>query len=248
MARIRTIKPDFFTSPKVARVSRDARLFFAGLLTDADDEGRVLANAKRLAGCLFPFDDDVTAGMVNAWITELDAAGMVAAYLGPDGTKYLVIVGFKEHQRVSHPTASKLPQPPRDLFARRSGDPPENLRPEVEVEVEQGSGGGSAPDPVEEETARRIARRRAKGEDIGPKLEQLIRDDVIRDLASRPAEPRPPDPAAAARNLGANRAGVIEERELQEELRTKFGDDDELVAVGVDAFRRALNGRTEATT
>ncbi|KKK60207.1 hypothetical protein LCGC14_3026700, partial [marine sediment metagenome] len=39
MARIRTVKPDFWTSEDVAAVSRNARLLFIGLLNFADDVG-----------------------------------------------------------------------------------------------------------------------------------------------------------------------------------------------------------------
>ena len=40
MARIRSIKPEFFTSIPVGGVSRDARLMFVGLWTNVDDDGR----------------------------------------------------------------------------------------------------------------------------------------------------------------------------------------------------------------
>lgn len=59
MARIRTIKPEFWQHPKVMRVSRDARLLFLGLLNEVDDEGRMRWSAKRVAGVVFPGDEDV---------------------------------------------------------------------------------------------------------------------------------------------------------------------------------------------
>lgn len=61
MARIRTVKPDLFSDEKLARVSLQARLLYIGLFTEADDQGRLYASAKRLAGALFPHDQRVGA-------------------------------------------------------------------------------------------------------------------------------------------------------------------------------------------
>lgn len=119
MARIRTVKPDFWGSAKVARWSLPARLVAIGLLTEADDEGRLLASPKRIAGALFPNDDDVTEADVAGWLDELEAGGFVVRY-EVDGVKYAAVCGFQAHQRVSHPTPSKLPPPP-------SGGCPEDL-------------------------------------------------------------------------------------------------------------------------
>ena len=110
MARIRTVKPDLWRSPKMARVSRDARLLFIALLTEADDEGLLLASPKLLAGALYPHDADVTARKVEKWLAELATEGMVLLYRVDDAT-YAHIIGFLEHQRISHPTESVLPNP-----------------------------------------------------------------------------------------------------------------------------------------
>ena len=39
--RIRTIKPEFWPSEKLAKASREARLLFVGLWSMADDSGRI---------------------------------------------------------------------------------------------------------------------------------------------------------------------------------------------------------------
>lgn len=114
--RIRTIKPDFCQSPDVARLSRDARLFFLQLLTEVDDCGRCMFSAKRLAGVLYPHDDDVTAADIERWTDEgcqpnSDGDSMLARY-EHNGRSYLVVCKFNQHQVISKPTASKLPAPP----------------------------------------------------------------------------------------------------------------------------------------
>lgn len=145
MARIRTVKPEFWQHPKVTAVSRDARLLFLGLLNEADDDGRLRYSGKRLAGVLFPEDDDVSSTEVDLWTKELEREGLVLRY-AVDSAPLLVVLGFTEHQKVSHPSPSRLPSPP-ECFANSSGNPPEDdmsppetLRPEWNRE--QGTGNG----------------------------------------------------------------------------------------------------------
>lgn len=158
MARIRTIKPEFWEHPKVTRVSRDARLLFLGLLNEADDEGKLRFSAKKLGGVLFGSDDDVGAEQITDWTAELEREHLVVRY-EVDGAPLLLVCGFTEHQRVSHPSPSRLPNPPED-FASRSREAPESLRPEMEqgtgnreveeehVELTLSSAPPTAPDPV----------------------------------------------------------------------------------------------------
>lgn len=126
MARIRQFKPGFFTDDKVGRLSRDARLFFFGVLSEADDEGRLVDAPKRLAGVIYPFDEDVTPKKIERWINELEAQQMVLRYQH-EGGRFLHVRKFKDHQKMSHPTPSTLPPPPSGP-GQPSGDPPEKLR------------------------------------------------------------------------------------------------------------------------
>ena len=139
MARIRQFKPGFFTDDKVGRLSRDARLFFFGVLSESDDEGRLVDAPKRLAGVIYPFDDDVTPKKVEKWLDELVAQRMVLRYTH-EGGKFLYIRKFKDHQKMSHPTPSSLPPPPSnpgqssratpETFRKDPGEPPEGFAPE----------------------------------------------------------------------------------------------------------------------
>lgn len=126
MARIRQFKPSFFTDDKVGMLSRDARLFFFGVLSEADDEGRLVDSPKRLAGVVFPFDEDVTPKKVERWINELVEQQMLIRYTH-EGGRFLYVRKFKDHQKMSHPTPSTLPPPPSGP-GQSSGDPPEKLR------------------------------------------------------------------------------------------------------------------------
>jgi hypothetical protein len=106
MARIRTIKPDFWTDEKLAECSRDARLLFIGTWNFADDEGRMEFSVKRLKMQIFPGDDiDVTP-----LVDELAKHKLVILYRIGE-RDYLSIPNFKKHQRVDKPRASTIPAP-----------------------------------------------------------------------------------------------------------------------------------------
>ena len=111
MARIRTVKPELFSSFTMSSVSIPARFLFVGLLTEADDAGRLMDSSKKLCGILFPHDDDVTERKVTQWLNELVEAGCINRYSAGQG-RYLHFPNWGDHQRISKPTPSRFPDPP----------------------------------------------------------------------------------------------------------------------------------------
>lgn len=127
MGRIRTIKPEFPQSESVGRVSREARLLFLQLFTLVDDFGRTRASSRVLRSLLYPFDDDA-GELIEGWLAELEAEGMVVRYQHED-TTYLEICKWLKHQKISHASPSKLPNPPENSGELRSV--PVVLRPDL---------------------------------------------------------------------------------------------------------------------
>lgn len=113
MARIRTIKPEFPQSETVGSLSRDARLLFLQLFTIADDEGRARAASRMLASLLYPYDDDART-LIDGWLDELEAAGCIRRYK-VDGDSYLDIPNWLKHQKIDHPSKSRIPEFREDL-------------------------------------------------------------------------------------------------------------------------------------
>ncbi|MDG4796197.1 hypothetical protein [Micromonospora sp. WMMD1082] len=110
MARIRTIKPDFFTSLTIADLSLHARLTFIGLWTHVDDSGRCVDDARLIKAAVWPLDDRVSAD-VERDLRELSEASLIVRY-EVGGRGYLAVRTWDEHQRINRPTKSKLPEPP----------------------------------------------------------------------------------------------------------------------------------------
>ena len=114
MARIRSIKPEFFKSETLSLLPIPARMTFIGLWTEADDAGRLVDNSKLLKGSLWPLDDDVTAVDVSLHIHMLADVGLVERY-EVEGRRYLHVCGWDEHQKINRPSPSKHPAPPSQV-------------------------------------------------------------------------------------------------------------------------------------
>lgn len=117
MARIRTIKPETPESQSLGRCSRDARLLFILMWTRADDEGRLRAAPALLAGNLFPFDRDAPK-LVVGWLDELEQHGHITRYT-VENSDYIALRNWDKHQKIDHPTKSRIPAPPGDFSKPR---------------------------------------------------------------------------------------------------------------------------------
>ena len=114
MARIRSIKPEFWTSEQILDLSHAARLAFIGLWNFSDDEGRHKASGKSLKAEVFP-GDDLTVANVDAMMDELIRSDLIDEYYDDEGRHVWQITGWTKHQKISHPTPSKFgPKPPKD--------------------------------------------------------------------------------------------------------------------------------------
>jgi hypothetical protein len=110
MARARTIKPHFMRSRSMRAVSGMARLTFIQLWLVADDAGRLTASPFSLARRLYPGDAEA-AGLLPGWLDELERQHCVERYT-VDRLDYLRIVNWRRHQKIYHPTPSRLPARP----------------------------------------------------------------------------------------------------------------------------------------
>lgn len=109
MARIRSIKPEFWVSEQLAECSHSARLAFIGMLTFSDDRGVHPAKAKKLKAEVFPMDV-CSSEEVGSWVDQLISVGLVAEF-EHQGDRYWHVTGWAKHQRIDRPSF-KYPAPP----------------------------------------------------------------------------------------------------------------------------------------
>jgi hypothetical protein len=108
MARIRSIKPEFWTNERVMECSMNARLLFIGMWNFADDLGRLALSARTIKAQILP-SDDISSENILGMVGELLRNGLVLKY-EVEGREYLQIVGW-QHQRIDKPQPGKFPAP-----------------------------------------------------------------------------------------------------------------------------------------
>lgn len=101
MARIRTIKPEFWTSEQVAECSPMARLLFIGMWNFCDDAGVHPDSAMRLKMEVFPADP-IDAQEVENLLGELIDAGLIRRF-SAQGKSYIAVTGW-HHQKIDNPS------------------------------------------------------------------------------------------------------------------------------------------------
>lgn len=112
MARIRSLKPEFWDDRKLARAtSRDARMLYMGLWNQADEHSRLNGDLVWLKGRIFPYDADIGTDRIAALLDELEAAGRVRRY-EVDGDPFVFLPKLAQHQRLEPKVESRLPAPP----------------------------------------------------------------------------------------------------------------------------------------
>lgn len=104
MARIRTIKPEFFSSEDIVALTPWARLLYISLWCEADREGRMTWKPGTFKLRYFP-GDEVNVENISV---ELLGRGLVVLY----GKGLAYIPKFKDHQHINpREAASVLPAP-----------------------------------------------------------------------------------------------------------------------------------------
>jgi len=104
MARIRTIKPEFFTSEDIVSLTPFARLLYIALWCEADRDGRLVWRPNTFKMRYLPADPID----IEALCKELINIGMIKLY----GENLAFIPSFLNHQHINpRETESKLPNP-----------------------------------------------------------------------------------------------------------------------------------------
>lgn len=170
MARIRSIKPEFWTSEQVMECSLNARLLFIGMWNFADDLGRLPLSPKTIKASILP-SDDISIDTILGMIAELSKNGLVLPYV-VEGREYLQITGW-QHQRIDKPQAGKCPSPVNGYSKTIPGTFPPDRKGKEESGEERNSeakaSGANAPRDVRSELFNRgletLARLTGKGPD-----------------------------------------------------------------------------------
>jgi len=114
MARIRTIKPEYWTDEKIVQLPFEARLLFIGLWNFCDDQGFIEDEPMRIKLQIFPADTID----VEFFLDVLVSAELLVR--GSFGDVHVIqIPHFLKHQKVSHPASPRWD----DCFHKKASIP-----------------------------------------------------------------------------------------------------------------------------
>jgi hypothetical protein len=137
MPRIRTLKPEFWADEKLAPLDPVDRLVFLGLISLADDAGRLLDNARVIDAQLFP---DTPQYSVLESLRRLSGIGRIRRGWTSSGQRIIEIANWRKHQKISHPNLKAAF--PEIVVPLVDTDTPEALR----------NDSGGAPEPLRHHT------------------------------------------------------------------------------------------------
>lgn len=106
MARIRTIKPEFWSHPIIGRMDDAAKMLAIALLNMADDEGYFLADPILIRNFARPFDEDST--ITRRSIAQLEKSGWIEVSEHDSHGNIGRVVNFVSHQIVDRAKPSKI--------------------------------------------------------------------------------------------------------------------------------------------
>lgn len=114
MARIRSIKPEFWDSEDTATLPMAAALTYCGLWNLADDDGRGRFQASILHSKLHGLRPDGSMAKTKEALKILVDRRLIVLYEVEGFGSLFYIPSFKKHQHPNKPLDSKLPKPPKN--------------------------------------------------------------------------------------------------------------------------------------
>ncbi len=110
MARQRFIHPEIWTDEKFTRLSYVERLFFIGLFSNCDDEGRICASPAYLRSVIFPCDRISLKKVRQIRDAVVQNFSSILLYRVGEN-EYLAFQNFKKYQKPKYARPSKIPPP-----------------------------------------------------------------------------------------------------------------------------------------
>lgn len=156
MARIRTIKPEFFEDEGLAKLPPHDRLMFIGTWLLADKNGVLEYRPDWIKAKIFPYEHGETTD-VSLVLPRL-VSGRYLVHYEVDGKEYLAVRNFGKHQRITGKEAEGVGRYPLPINELSDGKHPGNIQeasgkhPGAQEQgagnMEQGRGGGGEVEPT----------------------------------------------------------------------------------------------------
>jgi hypothetical protein len=259
MARIRTIKPEFFTSEDIVSLTPLARVFYIALWCEADREGRLDWKPGTLKMRYLPGDDCNVKDLAG----ELISAGLIVLY-EVNGKQYAEVPTFKTHQVINN-RESESTRPSRnfDASARvkaegKEGREEEGKGKEGEGNAEANASGADAPQKSIEDLTKDelwsagkslLTQAGMPSKQCGSFVGKLVKDytdAVVIDAVRAAVLARPADPAEYLKAACMRMAGQRPSRPLKPSQMTD-AERNSIAAAEAEKAKRLLFGDSEGS-
>ena len=107
MARKRTLDPGIWTSDQFIGLTHRQRLMFIGLISNADDEGRLRGENKKIKALIFP-GDHIPISQIENDLQFLTFKKLIHRWQ-TEGEIYIELPTWHKYQKLNFKTESHLP-------------------------------------------------------------------------------------------------------------------------------------------
>lgn len=114
------IDPAIWTSDQFMKLSYRQRLIFIGLISNADDEGRLRGEAKKIKALIFP-GDEISFEEIENDLIFITQANLIQRWK-ENGETFIELPKWKDYQNLNYKTASHLPKYSQNALKILSND------------------------------------------------------------------------------------------------------------------------------
>lgn len=106
----RMIDASLWQNEKFTRMPLGAQMLQIGIITHADDQGRVKANPSFLRNQIFPDNEDITNADIQTWLGLMVKNGTILVY-SADEKQYAQLLNWWKYQSLQYASPSQFPRP-----------------------------------------------------------------------------------------------------------------------------------------
>lgn len=110
MPRRRMIDPDIWHDTWFGNLTERQQVFFIGIISNCDDEGRILANPTYLRSRIFIYHD-VPAEEIQSMLSHFNETNPNFHLYSINGDNFIQLLKWREYQKPQYPKPSKIPAP-----------------------------------------------------------------------------------------------------------------------------------------
>jgi hypothetical protein len=111
MARRRMISPDIWQDPWFGKLSHTEQILFIGIISNCDDEGRILAESPYLRSRIFIYQD-IDLSLIETMLSKFNDTNHNFYMYNVNGSRYIYLKTWNKYQKPEHASPSTLPPPP----------------------------------------------------------------------------------------------------------------------------------------